>query len=91
MTTTAGAESPGRAEIENTDEALALMMSNSLQENVSARDKFLKYMQCHPLRQAKAGSLQDMVFFNFPSYIEHRIQMKFNQISMDVSSSYWCS
>jgi hypothetical protein len=56
--------------------------------NVVIRDKFLKYVQCHPLQKsgvAFRGLSRDTLYFNFPSYIEHRILVHINRISMEVS------
>ena len=56
--------------------------------NVVARGKFLKYVQCHSLQSssfAVRGMKKDTLFFNFPLYIDHQIQIKSKRISMDVS------
>lgn len=67
------------------DEPVVMMMES----NIASRDKFLKYVQLHPLENPLGfsirGAKNDTLFFNFPSYINHQITIKINRISMDVS------
>ena len=71
-------------ENEDTEKPVALMVDL----NVAVRDNFLKYAQCHPLDKiglSARGAIKDSFFFNFPSYIESRIRLKINRVSMNVS------
>lgn len=70
-------------ETENSNLSVAVMAD----PNVAVRDRFLKYVQCHPLENSGTlfkGAYKDSLFFNFPSYIENRIRIKINRITLDV-------
>lgn len=75
----------------NKDEAVVMMMESGVVN--AARDKFLKYVQIHPLENplhfSVRGIKNDTLYFNFPSYISHRIKIKINRIFMDVSLVFY--
>ena len=77
------------ADLDNANDPFSVMMTDA---HVISRDKFLKYVQCHAL-EPSAFSYRTVqkktLYFNFPSYIDHQINIRVNRISMNVSFLYF--